>query len=155
MALADAVARHALLRRGFALEYATLAWNVIGIVVLAIAAIAARSVALTGAQGDPGMDAVHGRAEQPILRRLLEPGSDQEGGQKAGRWQAPLPVRNIKKSNFLNGPAHRGGTGDRPEGRPRPQPCLWAVLGAFCRQDASMSLGRGQVLGGLGYLAGR
>ena len=35
-------------RRGFALEYATLAWNVAGIVVLAFAAIAARSVALAG-----------------------------------------------------------------------------------------------------------
>jgi len=40
--------RKALLRRGFALEYATLAWNVAGIVVLAIAALAARSVALAG-----------------------------------------------------------------------------------------------------------
>jgi divalent metal cation (Fe/Co/Zn/Cd) transporter len=38
----------ALLRRGFALEYVTLAWNVVGIVVLAIAAVAARSVALAG-----------------------------------------------------------------------------------------------------------
>jgi divalent metal cation (Fe/Co/Zn/Cd) transporter len=37
-----------LLRRGFALEYATLAWNVAGIAVLAIAAISARSVALAG-----------------------------------------------------------------------------------------------------------
>ncbi|GGR08144.1 hypothetical protein [Kitasatospora griseola] len=37
-----------LLRRGFALEYTTLAWNVLGIVVLAIAAIAAKSVALAG-----------------------------------------------------------------------------------------------------------
>jgi len=37
-----------LLRRGFALEYVTLAWNVVGIVVLAVAAIAARSVALAG-----------------------------------------------------------------------------------------------------------
>lgn len=37
-----------LLRRGFALEYATLAWNVVGIVVLAFAAIAARSVGLAG-----------------------------------------------------------------------------------------------------------
>lgn len=37
-----------LLRRGFALEYATLGWNVIGIVVLAITALAARSVALAG-----------------------------------------------------------------------------------------------------------
>ncbi len=40
--------RKALLCRGFALEYATLAWNVAGIVVLAIAAIAAQSVALAG-----------------------------------------------------------------------------------------------------------
>jgi divalent metal cation (Fe/Co/Zn/Cd) transporter len=38
--------RTRLLRRGFALEYATLLWNVIGVVILAITAIAARSVAL-------------------------------------------------------------------------------------------------------------
>ncbi len=37
-----------LLRRGFALEYATLGWNAVGIVVLAFAAAAARSVALVG-----------------------------------------------------------------------------------------------------------
>lgn len=37
-----------LLGRGFALEYATLGWNVVGIVVLAFAAVAARSVALVG-----------------------------------------------------------------------------------------------------------
>jgi divalent metal cation (Fe/Co/Zn/Cd) transporter len=37
-----------LLRRGFALEYATLAWNVVGIVVLAVTAWTARSVALAG-----------------------------------------------------------------------------------------------------------
>jgi divalent metal cation (Fe/Co/Zn/Cd) transporter len=41
-------ARQALLRRGLALEYVTLSWNVAGIVVLAIAAAAARSVALAG-----------------------------------------------------------------------------------------------------------
>jgi len=41
-------AQGVLLRRGFALEYVTLAWNVAGIVVLAIAAIPARSVALAG-----------------------------------------------------------------------------------------------------------
>lgn len=41
-------ARARLLRRGFALEYATLGWNVAGIIVLAIAAVAARSVALAG-----------------------------------------------------------------------------------------------------------
>jgi divalent metal cation (Fe/Co/Zn/Cd) transporter len=41
-------ARQILLRRGFALEYVTLGWNAIGIVVLGFAAIAARSVALAG-----------------------------------------------------------------------------------------------------------
>jgi len=37
-----------LVRRGFVLEGVTLAWNVVGIVVLAVAALAARSVALAG-----------------------------------------------------------------------------------------------------------
>ncbi|HEY4454809.1 MAG TPA: hypothetical protein VGN81_10905 [Pseudonocardiaceae bacterium] len=36
------------LRRGFVLEYITLGWNVVGIVILAITAISARSVALAG-----------------------------------------------------------------------------------------------------------
>ncbi len=48
MTITDDARRAALLRRGFALEYATLSWNVAGIVVLAIAAITARSVALAG-----------------------------------------------------------------------------------------------------------
>jgi divalent metal cation (Fe/Co/Zn/Cd) transporter len=48
VAVADDRRRATLLRRGFVLEYATLAWNVAGIVVLAFAAIAARSVALAG-----------------------------------------------------------------------------------------------------------
>ena len=44
----DRAARQSLLRRGFALEYATLTWNAVGIVILAVAAIEARSVALVG-----------------------------------------------------------------------------------------------------------
>jgi len=48
MTVADDPVRQILLRRGFVLEYVTLAWNVIGIVVLAIAAVSARSVALAG-----------------------------------------------------------------------------------------------------------
>ncbi len=40
--------RDALLRRGRRLEYTTLGWNGVGIVVLAIGAITARSVALAG-----------------------------------------------------------------------------------------------------------
>jgi divalent metal cation (Fe/Co/Zn/Cd) transporter len=40
--------RQFLVRRGFGLEWATLGWNVAGIVVLAIGAVTARSVALAG-----------------------------------------------------------------------------------------------------------
>ncbi|MFD4562869.1 cation transporter [Streptomyces sp. NPDC058475] len=42
------MSRAVLLRRGFTLEYITLGWNLIGIVVLAVAALSARSVALAG-----------------------------------------------------------------------------------------------------------
>ncbi|MFD8717745.1 cation transporter [Streptomyces sp. NPDC059629] len=48
MSIPDDTTRAALLRRGFALEYATLGWNVVGIVVLAVAALRARSVSLAG-----------------------------------------------------------------------------------------------------------
>jgi divalent metal cation (Fe/Co/Zn/Cd) transporter len=44
----EEITRRRLLRRGFRLEYATLGWNVVGVVVLAMAAVAARSVALAG-----------------------------------------------------------------------------------------------------------
>jgi divalent metal cation (Fe/Co/Zn/Cd) transporter len=40
--------RAVLVRRGFFLEYVTLGWNVVGVMVLAVAAISARSVALGG-----------------------------------------------------------------------------------------------------------
>jgi divalent metal cation (Fe/Co/Zn/Cd) transporter len=48
MSQSDEAARRSLLRRGFALEYATLVWNVVGIVILASAAVKAESVALAG-----------------------------------------------------------------------------------------------------------
>jgi divalent metal cation (Fe/Co/Zn/Cd) transporter len=48
MAALEGQPRQVLLRRGFVLEYMTLAWNVAGIAVLAVAAVAARSVALAG-----------------------------------------------------------------------------------------------------------
>jgi divalent metal cation (Fe/Co/Zn/Cd) transporter len=48
MTTPEGAARSVLLRRGFALEYLTLAWNAFGMVVLAIAAVSARSVALAG-----------------------------------------------------------------------------------------------------------
>ena len=44
----NSVDRRRIPRRGRALEVATLAWNVVGIVVLGVAAITARSVALAG-----------------------------------------------------------------------------------------------------------
>jgi divalent metal cation (Fe/Co/Zn/Cd) transporter len=46
--LTDDPVRARLVRRGFVLEYLTLGWNVAGIIVLAFAAVAARSVALAG-----------------------------------------------------------------------------------------------------------
>ncbi len=42
------MADEGLLRRGLYLEYATLGWNVVGVVIVAVAALAARSVALAG-----------------------------------------------------------------------------------------------------------
>lgn len=48
MSTPDLARRRVLLRRGLALEYVTLGWNVVGVVVLGYAAIAARSVALAG-----------------------------------------------------------------------------------------------------------
>jgi divalent metal cation (Fe/Co/Zn/Cd) transporter len=42
----DSVPRQRLLRRGLRLEYVTLGWNVVGVVILSITAIAASSVAL-------------------------------------------------------------------------------------------------------------
>ncbi len=48
MSTLDERARRTLTRRGFILEWFTLGWNVAGIIILAIAAITARSVALAG-----------------------------------------------------------------------------------------------------------
>jgi divalent metal cation (Fe/Co/Zn/Cd) transporter len=44
----DERTHRALVRRGLALEWATLGWNVAGIIILAVAAVTARSVALAG-----------------------------------------------------------------------------------------------------------
>jgi divalent metal cation (Fe/Co/Zn/Cd) transporter len=44
----DETTRRALIRAGLALEWGTLGWNAAGIIVLAVAAITARSVALAG-----------------------------------------------------------------------------------------------------------
>jgi divalent metal cation (Fe/Co/Zn/Cd) transporter len=48
VAVTDEQSRRQLTRRGFALEWVTLGWNVAGVIILAFAAVAARSVALAG-----------------------------------------------------------------------------------------------------------
>ena len=48
MTVLDDRTRRTLIRRGLVLEWATLGWNVVGIVILAIGAVTARSVALAG-----------------------------------------------------------------------------------------------------------
>jgi uncharacterized membrane protein YkvA (DUF1232 family) len=52
----EAEAEARLLRRGLRLEYATLGWNVVGIVVTLATAIVARSVALAGFSLDSGVE---------------------------------------------------------------------------------------------------
>jgi hypothetical protein len=67
--------RAVLLRRGFVLEYFTLAWNVVGIVVLAITAYAARSVALAGF----GLDSlIEIRASTVVIWELSGTGADRQ-----------------------------------------------------------------------------
>jgi divalent metal cation (Fe/Co/Zn/Cd) transporter len=77
----DEAARRSI-RRGFALEYATLGWNAVGVVVLAVTAISAKSVALAGFGLDSlieiGASAVviwelsgTGEARQRIALRLI------------------------------------------------------------------------------------
>ena len=73
--------REQLLRRGRLLEVGTLGWNVVGIVVLAIAAIRARSVALAGF----GLDSlIEIGASTVVLWELAGPGQ----GLDAARAQA-------------------------------------------------------------------
>jgi hypothetical protein len=97
VAVADDQVRKALLRRGFALEYTTLGWNVAGIVVLAIAAISARSVALAGFALDSLIEIgastvviweLSGTGEQRQRRGLVCAGGG--SGCAAGRCVPPL-----------------------------------------------------------------
>jgi len=55
--------RRVLVRRGFALEWVTLGWNAAGIIVLAIAVAAARSVALEAGKARAGR-----ALDNPVLR---------------------------------------------------------------------------------------
>jgi divalent metal cation (Fe/Co/Zn/Cd) transporter len=69
-------ARHAnLLRRGLLLEYFTLGWNVVGVVVLAIAAVSAESIALAGF----GLDSlIEIGASTVVVWRLTGTAADRE-----------------------------------------------------------------------------
>jgi divalent metal cation (Fe/Co/Zn/Cd) transporter len=79
VATVDGAARAALLRRGFALEYVTLAWNVAGIIVSAIAAVSARSVALAGF----GLDSLIEIGASTVV--IWELSGTGEGRQRRGR----------------------------------------------------------------------
>ena len=75
MTVADGAVRARLLRRGFVLEYVTLGWNVAGIVVLAVAAVAARSVVLAGF----GMDSlIEIGASTVVIWELSGTGEDRQ-----------------------------------------------------------------------------
>ncbi len=71
-----------LLRRGLVLEYATLAWNVVGTVVLVLAAAAAGSVALAGFGVDSLIEIV---ASTVVVWQLT-------GGERAGRERRALRI---------------------------------------------------------------
>ena len=97
---ADGEARAVLLRRGFALEYVTLAWNVAGIVVLAIAAIGARSVALAGF----GLDSlIEIGASTVVIWELSGAGEDRQrrGLRLIGRAFAALAVYLLVQSTVV------------------------------------------------------
>jgi divalent metal cation (Fe/Co/Zn/Cd) transporter len=71
----DDPAQARLVRRGFVLEYMTLGWNVAGIVVLAVAAVAARSVALAGF----GLDSlIEISASMVVIWELTGTGEDRQ-----------------------------------------------------------------------------
>ncbi|SDM80215.1 hypothetical protein [Actinacidiphila guanduensis] len=75
MSDAKKISRRALLRRGFVLEYVTLAWNVVGVVVLAFAAVAARSVTLAGFDLDSLIEI---DASAVVVRELSGTGEDRQ-----------------------------------------------------------------------------
>jgi hypothetical protein len=71
----DEQERQSLVRRGFALEWATLGWNVAGIVVLTVSAITARSVALAGF----GLDSlIEIGASTVVIWELSDTGTDRQ-----------------------------------------------------------------------------
>jgi divalent metal cation (Fe/Co/Zn/Cd) transporter len=75
MTPAEATERRLLLRRGLRLEWATLTWNVVGVVVLAITAISASSVALASF----GLDSlIEIGASTVVIWELTDTAADRE-----------------------------------------------------------------------------
>ena len=68
--------RDQLLQRGLWLEYATLGWNVVGVGVLAVAALAAHSVALAGFGLDSLIEIL---ASTVVVWQLTDAGGQREG----------------------------------------------------------------------------
>jgi len=96
----DDPVRARLLRRGFVLEYVTLGWNVAGIIVLAIAAVAARSVALAGF----GLDSlIEIGASTVVIWELSGTGKDRQrrGLQLIGYAFAALAVYLLVQSTVV------------------------------------------------------
>jgi divalent metal cation (Fe/Co/Zn/Cd) transporter len=74
--------RPALLTRGLRLEYVTLGWNVIGVAVIAVAALGARSVALAGF----GLDSLIEIFASVVVVWELTGSADVDRERKAVRW---------------------------------------------------------------------
>jgi divalent metal cation (Fe/Co/Zn/Cd) transporter len=92
--------RQALIRRGFALEWATLGWNVAGIIILAFAAITARSVALAGF----GLDSlIEIGASTVVIWELSGTGADRQrrGLRLIGYAFAALAVYHLLQSTVV------------------------------------------------------
>jgi divalent metal cation (Fe/Co/Zn/Cd) transporter len=92
--------RRILVRRGFALEWVTLGWNVAGIIVLSVAAITARSVALAGF----GLDSlIEIGASMVVIWELSGSGADrqQRGLRLIGGAFAALAVYLLVQSTVV------------------------------------------------------
>jgi hypothetical protein len=101
--------RQRLLQRGLWLEYLTLAWNVVGVVILAIAALAANSVALAGFSLDSLIEIV---ASIVVVWQLTDVGGEGERaamrviGARSSRWRSTSLRRPSICSQLAAVPAH-------------------------------------------------
>jgi divalent metal cation (Fe/Co/Zn/Cd) transporter len=118
---ADDPRRTVLVRRGFILEYLTLGWNVAGVVVLAFAALAARSAALAGF----GLDSlIEIGASTVVIWELSGTGQERQrrGLRLIGYAFAALASYLLVQSTLVLA------TGDHP--RPSPLGIAWTAVTA-------------------------